>query len=191
MRIIPEHNVYPGEEGGFKALFDTYVDRVHDYIKAISHSDYIAEEVTQELFLILWRKRGDLHQVEHMDQYVFRIARNLAVNLLKKAALDAKMAASFHRQSDQQADEVLDTLNQRNVRILIDKAVMTLPPQPRKIYLMSRRENMDFDEMAEATGLSRNTIKNHLQKALRDIREYLIQHGYQPLVAAILLKMLR
>ncbi len=189
MSVTGEHNLYMEEER-FKALFDEYIDRVHDYIRAISHSDYIAEEVTQELFLILWRKRGDLHQVEFMDQYVFRIARNLAIRLLKKAAVDAKMAAAFYKGSVRHSDDVLDNINQQNVLTLIDKAVMSLPPQPRKIYLLSRRENMNFDEMAEATGLSRNTVKNHLQKALNDIREYLIRHGYQPVVAAILLKIL-
>jgi DNA-directed RNA polymerase specialized sigma24 family protein len=44
--------------------------------------------------------------------------------------------------------------------------------------------------MAAITGLSRNTIKNHLQKALHDIREYLIQSGYQPVMATLLIKAL-
>jgi RNA polymerase sigma-70 factor (family 1) len=185
------HQNFLYDENSFKDLFDTYFDRVHDYISAISRSDYIAEEVTQELFVILWRKRGDLHAVQQMDQYIFRIARNLAITLLKKAAMDSKLATQFYRQSLKQTNEVLERLGQQAVTDLIHKAVNALPPQPRKIYLLSRTENMNFDEIAEVTGLSRNTVKNHLQKALHDIRAYLVQQGYQPVIAAVLLKMLK
>jgi len=183
---------YPGEEERkFKLLFDTYFDRVYDFSNYFSKSDYIAEEVTQQLFVILWRKRNDLDTVLNLDQYIFRIARNLAVNLLKKAATDDRIASEFYHQSAKQQAEILDKVNYNEVQRLIDEAVTALPTQPRKIYLMSRRENMSYDEMAAATGLSRNTVKNHLQRALNDIREYLILHNYQPLIIVLLLKMLR
>jgi RNA polymerase sigma-70 factor (ECF subfamily) len=186
--MIDDRSSYSTSADSFRILFDTYLDRVHDYISAISKSDYIAEEVTQELFLILWRKRNDLHEVRNMDQYVFRIARNLAIGLLKKAAADGKKAIEFYRTTQRQTSEVTDKLNGRITEELIHKAVMGLPPQPRKIYLLSRRENMSLDEIAAATGLSRNTVKNHLQKALHDIRAHLVQYGYPPLVAAMLIK---
>jgi RNA polymerase sigma-70 factor (family 1) len=186
--MADESTIRQEEERRFRLLFDTYLTRVHDYISALSRSDYIAEEVTQELFLILWRKRSDLSHVQNIDQYIFRIARNLAINLLKRAALDSKTATLLYKNSMRMTNEVAENVSQRGVQYLIDKAIMTLPAQPRRIYLLSRRENLNYDEMAEATGLSRNTVKNHLQKALHDIREYLILHGYQPVLAALILK---
>jgi RNA polymerase sigma-70 factor (ECF subfamily) len=174
------------DESSFKELFDTYLKRVYDYIGAISRSGYIAEEVVQELFIILWRKRHDLHEVQNMDQYIFRIARNLAINLLKKAAVDSKMAAEFYKRSLKQSPLTGIEVNFRGVQSLIDKAVMELPPQPQKVYFLSRRENMSFDEIASEMGLSRNTIKNHLQKALHEIRKYLVQHGYQQTLLLLL-----
>jgi RNA polymerase sigma-70 factor (family 1) len=188
--MVDDSSMHTYDETSFKELFDTYMTRMHDYINAISNSEYIAEEVTQELFIILWRKRDDLHAVQNMDQYIFRIGRNLAISLLRKAALDSKMAAEFYKGSLKQTNDVLESVNQRSIQNLIDQVVMGLPPQARKIYFMSRRENMSFDEMAEITGLSRNTIKNHLQRALHDIREYLIHSGYQPVMASLLIKVL-
>lgn len=180
------------EERSFRKLFDHYFDRIYDFISSFSKSDYIAEEVTQELFVILWRKRNDLHAVQNMDQYVFRIARNLAVNLLRKAANNNKFATEFYNNTVRQSAEVTERINQKEVQLLIDQAVSALPAQPRKIYLMSRREHMNYNEMAIATGLSSNTVKNHLQKALRDIRIYLIKHHhYQPAIAFFLLKIFR
>lgn len=181
-----QHPEYNNDERSFRELFDLYADKMHQYIYAITRSEYMTEEVTQELFLILWRKRGDLAQVENMDGYVFRIARNLAVNLLKKAALDNKLATDLYKRSLKVPNHAEDPLAEKAVQGLIEKAVMELPAQPRKIYLLSRKENMNYDEIANATGLSRNTVKNHLQKALNDIRDYLVKHGYQLTLAGLL-----
>ncbi len=186
-----EFSAHTYDESNFQQLFNQYVTRVHGYIYAIAKSDYIAEEVTQELFLILWRKRGDLHQVQNMDHYIFRIARNLSIALLKKAALDVQTAASFYKKSPQLTNEVADNVYQRNVQALIDKAVTALSVQQRKVYSMSRGQHLNVDEIAAETGLSRNTVKNHLQKALQGIREFLIQNGYHPVIAGLLIEWIR
>lgn len=178
----------PYDENSFKTLFETYFERVYDYILAIGKSDYIAEETTQELFIILWRKRGDLHTVRQLDAYIFRIARNLAINLLKKAAMDSQMAARMYKQASKSTNETIEDVNRRGVQELIDTAVAALPPQRRKIYRLSRDRQMNVEAIALATGLSRNTVKNHLQKALQDIRDYLLHHGYQPILAVLLLQ---
>lgn len=175
------------DETTFRELFDTYLKKVHDYISALSHSNYIADEVTQELFIILWRKRDDLFQVLNMDQYVFRIARNLAIKLLRKAAIDGKLAGALYDNSVRMKGFAEEQSQLRDIQHVIDKAVLLLPPQPRKVYLLSRREHLNFDEISAATGLSRNTVKNHLNKALRDIREYLLAHGYQPVIILLAL----
>lgn len=181
-----QHPEHTNDERSFRELFDRYADKVHQYIYAITRSEYMTEEVTQELFLILWRKRDDLLQVDNMDGYVFRIARNLAINLLRRAALDNKLAADLYKRSLKKSNHAEDPLAEKAVQELIEKAVMELPAQPRKIYLLSRKENMNYDEIASATGLSRNTVKNHLQKALNDIRDYLVRHGYQLALAGML-----
>lgn len=175
-----------GEEESFKELFDTYLDRVHDYTRAITKSHYIAEEVSQELFIILWKKRNELGHVENIDQYIFRMARNLAINQLKKAALDSTKATEFYTRSVKESNLVMEQINQRTLIDLVEKAIASLPPQPQKVYSLSRKQQMNYDEIAEATGLSRNTVKNHLQKALNDIRTFLIEHGYQPIIILLL-----
>ena len=175
-----------GEEESFNELFDTYLDRVHDYIRSITKSHYLAEEVAQELFLILWKKRNELDHVENMDQYIFLIARNLAINQLKKAALDSTKSTEFYIRSEKEGNPVIEQINQRTLLDLLEKAVATLPPQPQKVYSLSRKQQMNFDEIAETLGLSRNTVKNHLNKALNDIRTFLIEHGYQPVIILLL-----
>lgn len=174
------------DANGFKLLFDSYVQRVQDYIYAITRSRYMAEEATQELFIILWRKRYEWPAIQNMDHYIFRIARNLAINLLKKAAHNSRLADEWYRRSLRKAVTTTDELQLRHIQQLIHQAVSSLPPQPQKVYLLSRQEQMSFEEIAKALQLSRNTVRNHLNRALNAIREHLIQNGYHPLMIVAL-----
>ncbi|ATL48239.1 hypothetical protein COR50_14305 [Chitinophaga caeni] len=186
---MPGHLSEPlQDEQAFRTLYDEYAERVYQYANAFTRSPELAEDITQELFLILWRKRDDLHQVENMDGYIFRIARNLAIKLLKKAALDIQLSVELYRHAIKENNAIDEALGSKAVKDLLEKAVLELPPQPRKIYLLSRKEFMNFDEIAEVTGLSRNTVKNHLQKALNEIRDYLVKHGYQISIAALIVR---
>jgi RNA polymerase sigma-70 factor (family 1) len=171
----------------FRHLFDTYVDRVHEYIYTITRSSYLSEEVCQELFLILWRKKEDLQEIQNMEQYIFRIARNLAIRLLQKAAHDGKMASEWYKRLPKVTHAVEENSNAFSAEQLIEQAVNALPAQPKKVYLLSRNNYMNFEEIAAELHLSRNTVKNHLNKALNDIREYLLKNGYQPVSIAFIL----
>src|SRR5579859_7034779 len=78
-------------DAAFKRLFDSYKNRVYGYVLAVAHSPYIAEEITQEIFIKLWLCRDILHQVDNLDGYIFTIARHKTLNHLRKAAYDEKL----------------------------------------------------------------------------------------------------
>jgi RNA polymerase sigma-70 factor (ECF subfamily) len=59
---------------------------------------------------------------------------------------------------------------------LIQKAVAQLPIQQQKIYRMSREQGLKLTEVAAMLGLSHNTVREHMSKALKNIRVYLIRH---------------
>ena len=78
-------------ESSFKCLFDNYKHRVFGYVLKISHSPYLAEEITQEIFIKLWLCRDMLGSVSNLDGYVLAIARNKTLNYLRRAALNDKI----------------------------------------------------------------------------------------------------
>ena len=65
---------------------------------------------------------------------------------------------------------------------LVARAVNHLSPQRRKIYQLSREQNMTIPEIADHLQISASTVKNTLVTALREIREYLNKAGYELLL---------
>ena len=59
----------------------------------------------------------------------------------------------------------------KDLEILIALVVDTMPPQRKKIFEMSRYENIDNDEIAAILNISKKTVENHLNLALKEIKK--------------------
>ncbi|MBX3254481.1 MAG: RNA polymerase sigma-70 factor [Chitinophagaceae bacterium] len=167
-------------------LFDVYKNRLFGYVLAITHSPYIAEEITQEVFLKLWLNRLELDKIDNPDAYIFAIARNKTLNYLRKANYDKKLLREIELTT---ADTLNNDVEERQAVSecdgLLEKAITQLSPQRKQVYRLSRKEGLNHVEIARQLNISRNTVKNHLVETLRFIRKYLHKNGILLLLAGL------
>jgi len=166
-----------GEESAFRVIFNRYKNRIFAYALTVTQSHDRAEEITQEFFIKLWTSRHLLASVENLDHYLFVMARMRTISALRDA-IAAKRKMAMLQASDNLADnpteaKILDSEYQQ----LLKQAVNSLSPQRQQVYLLSREGNLSLNEIATKLNLSRNTVKNHLVEALKQIRSYLAEHG--------------
>jgi RNA polymerase sigma-70 factor (family 1) len=162
---------------GFEAIFHSYKGRVYSYVLAIVKSGENAEEVTQEVFIKLWLCREMLEQVDNLDAFVFVIARNKALDHLRKAAYDVRLLNALKGYQSEGVSDVDELMTAKDYQVMVAQAVRALSPQRKKVYELSRVEGLNHEEIADRLKLSRNTVKNHLVEALRLIRQHLYKTG--------------
>ncbi len=163
-------------EQRFKILFERFKKPVHDYVRTITGSDELAEEIAQEVFIRLWRKMGSFDEIENIDFYIFRIARNECMRYFKKAAVETHMLQELQKRMTAENNNVSEYINLKETEGLLDKAIAALSPQRQKVYMLSRRQGMRIEEIAAEMQISYNTVRNHLVEALRQIRHYYLEH---------------
>jgi RNA polymerase sigma-70 factor (family 1) len=163
-------------EQRFKILFERFKKPVHDYVRTITGSDELAQEIAQEVFIRLWRKMGSYDEIENIDFYTFRIARNECMRYFKKAAVETHMLQELQKRMTAENNNVSEYINFKETEGLLDKAIASLSPQRQKVYLLSRRQGMRIEEIAAEMQISYNTVRNHLVEALRQIRHYYLEH---------------
>jgi len=161
----------------FKALFNQFKRPIHDYIRTITGSSDIAEEMTQDVFVRLWRKKGSFNEIENMDNYIFRIARNECMRYFKKAAVETQLFRDLQGRMTYECNNISEHMNFKETEALLVKAVASLSPQRQKVYQLSRRQDLRIEEIATEMQLSHNTVRNHLVEALRQIRHYFLKYG--------------
>jgi RNA polymerase sigma-70 factor (family 1) len=176
LSIEPIHNerellrqVAKGDEAAFRILFDAYRNRLYFYILRITASKEAAEDVLQNTFLKLWLNRQELDGVQNFNAWLFRISQNDVMNSLRRRALEATI---LQRELARPVPgmEAGELLHYKQVREIIQKAVDTLPPQQKKVYILRREEGLKIKEIAHTLDISPLTAKKHLTAAQKTIR---------------------
>ena len=166
--------VSAGDEKAFKDLFARYYEQLYHYIFGFIKSKQVAEELVMDVFLKIWLGRDLITQIEKFDAFLFRVAHNKSIDFLRSVARDPKF-------KDLLWENIQLTNNiQSDSSILIQEyeaklreAVSLLSPQRKKVYQMSREQDMTHDQIAAQLNLSKHTINNHIVEAQRFIRTYL------------------
>lgn len=186
-RLIAE-----GDETAFRLLFHRYVPELRPLIMHITKTASVAEDIIQETFLRLWISRDKLVSIENPRSWLLRIVFYQSFSYLRRQGVHTR--AMDVMASRQDAEDVHnpteETLAYHQVLHLVEEAVQQLPPQARRIYVMSREKGLRIPEIAQALMLSPNTVKNSLVSSLKIIRKRIEQSGhFIPMVVLWLLKL--
>jgi RNA polymerase sigma-70 factor (ECF subfamily) len=166
-----------GDEAAFRQLFDRYWDNIYGVAFAFTKSPVIAEEMAQDVFVKIWLKRADLPQVKKFGDYLFIIARNHIFSALRKKIQEQPFSDHLLNYFQEVSNTPENRLLLRETEHLLLKAIEQLPPQQHLIYCLSREQGLNQEEIAAKLDISKNTVKSHMSKALRFIRNYLQLHA--------------
>jgi RNA polymerase sigma-70 factor (ECF subfamily) len=129
--------------------------------------------LSQDIFEYIWINRENLSNLKSLEGYLFGIAKNKSCNYLTHNAVEkeyityciASGKEDFHGYMPE------EEIYANELELLIKRAVEQMPEQRRRVFEMSRIENLKNTETAEKLNISKKTVENHLNRALNRIRE--------------------
>jgi RNA polymerase sigma-70 factor (ECF subfamily) len=157
-----------GDRASFTEIYDRYWEKL--YFLAYSHlkSEAATEEIVQEIFLTLWKKRDRL-QIELLSPYLAAMTRYAVYKKLqrdrKKEQVEAKAAPGLAVPGDE-----LKAVDDRNLLDLIGKLSNVLPEKCRLVFIHNKLLDKSIDEVAAILKISTKTAEAHLTKALKIVR---------------------
>ena len=157
------------EEGVIKILFDEYYEYLCRSIYRLVPDASVSEDIVQEVFMELWKKRESIQITTSIRAYLRRSALNRALNYLRKNRI------KFEEEEDIPDMASHDHGGQANMEMTeleakIHGVIDELPERCRIIFGMSRFEEMSYKEIAAALDISVKTVENQMSKALRILR---------------------
>lgn len=163
-----------GDEQAFELLFLHYFPRIKGFISGILQNEEEAEDISQDIFVSMWQSRERLTNIENLNAYLFRVAKNAVYRHIERSLLfrdfqEQQINHALFTSTDN--DSIEEELYAKELDFLISVAVEKMPPQRKQIYKMSRVEGISNDEIAERLSISKRTVENHLTQALADIRK--------------------
>ena len=126
----------------------------------------LAEDVTQEVFLQLYREQGSLETEQHIRHWLRKVASHRCIDAARRRKVRPRVGLEEIREPVARED-FQDPILSETLR----KLVATLPETPRMIILLRYQEDMDPGEIADTVGMPVATVKSHLHRSLAMLRE--------------------
>ena len=175
--------VAAGDESGFNYLVEKYHRAMVHFLFRMVHTQAVAEELAQEVFLRVYRSRESYRAEAKFTTWLYRIATNLAVNHARDTKHERTAQNVYLDVPDEETGttpEVADdepTVEQKMLRdermAAIRKHVMALPERQRMAVLMHKYQGLDYRQIGEVLKLSESATKSLLFRAYQTLREKL------------------
>jgi RNA polymerase sigma-19 factor, ECF subfamily len=166
-----------GDEQALEVIFRTYYPGLVGFVRRYVKTTEIAEELVQDLFLKLWSRRGSLGEIDSVKTYLFRAARNTALNHLRRRKLEHEWLEKEGTMiTEEQTLEGDETVTESELAAAVRAAVDRLPPRCREVFMLSRDGGLTYNEIAKSLGISIKTVETQMGRALKALRESLKVH---------------
>ena len=123
------------------------------------------EDVVQDAFTAWWQKRDE---VANVRPYLYSMVRNRCIDILRRQGRQAEQLLPEDAAGAISDEEAVE---RSELEARLWEAVDRLPARRRELLLMSKRDAMSYEQLAAATGLSVNTVRNQISRALKTLRE--------------------
>jgi RNA polymerase sigma-70 factor, ECF subfamily len=176
-----------GEEGAFKMLFEAYRGPLLNFIYRHVQDKRIAEELTQEVFIRVYKSAGTYRPEAMFSTWVYRIATNICLNELRTGRHKYEVEFKGPDEHDDcmqydpvdertrvKTDENMVSAHQQQ---LVQKALHKLPKKQRLALIMSIYDQLSYREIGQRLGCSEAAVKSIIHRSKLALRDFLKKEG--------------
>ncbi len=162
-----------GDEDAYAYLMDSYYNKLCVYAKSLCRDVYLAEDIVQNIFMIVWEKRDRLKHSYSIKSYLYQSVYNEFINQYRKKnsllSLEKEYIHTLKNLLEEEEEEDPNDLSR--LITLVKEEIQNLPPKCKKVFILGKQDGLTYAEISEHLGVSFRTVENRMSKAFSLIRE--------------------
>lgn len=166
-----------GDEDAFRILYERYSRLIYGNIMQFVGDESVADDLLQDVFVKIWEHRASVDPNLSFSGYLFTCSRNMVFNFKRRLKLEIESAIHLAYDSTELVESVDNILHKKEVQKLIENVVSQLPLQRQRIFRMCKLDGKSYQEVAEELQISVSTVRDHIVKANKFIKEVLVYEG--------------
>lgn len=156
-----------GKDIAFEEIYNNYFDSLYYYALGFSDNKEEAKDLVHDVFLYYYRNSENIRT--NTKSYLFKAIKNAGLNLISHKEVKRKYALKI---TDEYKELGLSEIENIDGKIVsIKKTLGLLPDKTRKVFLLSVVEGLKYREISEEMRITEHTVKFHITKALKLLRE--------------------
>lgn len=171
------NEILNGEREKFSFIVEKYQTMIFRIAMGYTHSKEDAEDLTQDIFIQIYRSLASFRQESEFSTWIYRITVNQCINFsnknkIRKLFVDISNSFSnlLHSDDNQNALEKMETDEQNRK---IKKAIDTLPARQKEAFILSKYNDLSQREIAETMNISVGAVEQLLQRAKDKLKKNL------------------
>ncbi|TWF33847.1 RNA polymerase sigma-70 factor (ECF subfamily) [Chitinophaga polysaccharea] len=156
----------------FKMVYQQYHAKLYFYVLKCTHSAYLSEETVQLSFILLWERREKLSTSYNISAQLFRIAKSVMTDLLRKQQVRNRHTACMVQEQPDWHMETDITVKEELQQVY--NSIEQLSPIRKNVFKLSRFEGLPHKEIARQLSISPKTVENHILRAVRQLKDSLL-----------------
>lgn len=175
------------DEAAFKVIYNNFYPKLYHFVLEFVPLKDVTENIVQDTLVTLWNKRNQLKDDSNLTSYLFTVAKNNALKKLRDKKYSQKLFSNAIDVGELDLNvETLSTVDTSvcafmDIEQIIQETLASLPPQCRKVFELSRFQEMKNREIAEELDISIKTVEKHISKGIKTFKVAL--KDYLPLIA--------
>lgn len=172
-----------GDKAAFELLLDKYHNKIINFIYRFIREKTESEDLAQEVFLRVYRSAQDYTPKAKFSTWIYKIAKNLALNELRKRklhrlfSLEGMLSTEEGEIPCQQIDNnnisARAELEKQDLINAVEKAIDCLPANQKLAVILRRYDDLAYSEIAGIIGCSEPAVKSLLNRAKENLKEKL------------------
>ncbi len=167
------HHVRSGEKKAYQILFERYAPKIYSFALSYLKNKADAEELVQDVFLKIWEKRETLDVSRNIKSFIFKIAVNTIYDFIRHKNIESVFKDFARDNYEFHSNNTWDTVVFKEMQTTLNKLVVKMPAQRKKIFNLSKIKGYTNDEIANKLGISKRTVENQLYRAVLYLKEHL------------------
>ena len=157
-----------GEEAAFDEIYNRYWDKLYYTAHRMMKSPELAEEITQDTFMLFWIKRETLN-IQSLGPYLAAMLRYEVYRALAKSKQTLELEKNIKQQSvfSVSMDEEIEN---KLLLEIITNLTNRLPEKCRLVFQYNKLQDRSLPDICEELNISQKTAEAHLTKALKVVR---------------------
>ncbi len=166
-----------GDRDAYAFLYTRYLPVLSRYLYLFNRSKEDNEEIIQEVYLRIWENKEALREVQSFRAYLFRVAKNLLLDSLRRQQTELRILKLIAPASEDCYQRADDDLCYEQYQEVAREAIGKLTAKRRQIFELRTQEGLSLDEISGKLNISKNVVKKQFYTASDFVKTYLRNHG--------------